>query len=179
MTGPAYTPPAAPADVNLLPESLGLAAWSVYPVLAAFAGTQANCHLAAVWLKAGTVITKLSVPVTNAGNAMTHAQLGVYDADLNLIASTADTPAAFQATGIIELPLSAPWTAPSDGVYYLASAYSGTTLPTVLNAKQDTNVSLALAGGKPIGVHAQAQGTLPDPAISQGVYTNFPLIMAR
>lgn len=169
----------APADNNLLPEVLGLAAWTADPTTASFAATQANCHLGAVWLAAGTIITHLSVPVTSAGAGMTHGQLGIYDKTLALVASTADTPAAFQTTGWVELALTAPWTVPTAGLYYLASSYAGTTLPTILNTKQDVNVSQLLPGGLPRGVHAQASGSLPNPAISQGAYTNYALILAR
>ncbi len=170
---------AAAPDVNALAAALGLVAWTLDPQIANFPGTQANVHLAAVFLPAGKVITNLSVPVTIAGAGMTAAQLGIYDANQNLLANTANNGAAFQATGWIELPLTAPWTAPSAGLYYLASGFAGTTLPTVLNIQQNQAGVATIPGGKYRGVHAQAQGTLPNPAVSQSTYSNVPVIVAR
>lgn len=168
---------------NALPEAHGLKAWTIDPTLATLAGTQANVHLGSVYLEAGTVISKLSVPVTVAGATVTHAQLGIYDANLNLVASSGDTAGdrtAFQATGWVEVSLTTPYIVPKDGLYYLASAFAATTLPTVLNFSQNQAViGGALPGGVRRGIHAQAQGTLPATAVSQGTFSQFPLIVAR
>lgn len=167
---------------NALAESLGLVAWTFHPSSAAFAGTQANVHIVAVWLPGGKTISKMAVPVTIIGAGMTNAQLGVYDATLTApVAQSANSPGAFQAaTGWVELSMAPAYTTPAPGLYYFASAYStATTLPTVLNIKQDNAVGLALPGGAFHAIHAQAQGTLPNPPVSNGAFTNVPLIIAR
>lgn len=169
-------------DVAGLVSALGLKAWTFHPSLPAFAATQANTHLAAVYFGKNTVITNLSVPVTSAGVSVTFAALGVYDGNLNLVANTASNPTAFQSTGWIELPLSSPYTVPADGLYYLASGFTAaTTLPSVLNYQQNSAVvGGTLPGGKYLGVHAQVPSSaLPNPAVSQSTFTNMPLIVAR
>lgn len=167
--------------VNAHAEGLGLKAWTFHPSQATFAGTQANTHLGSVYLKKGTVIKYLSVPVTVAGATMTFAKLGIYDSGLNLVAQTADMSAAFQATGWIEGALTQPYVVPSSGIYYLASGFTGTTLPTVLNVQQNgAVVGSALPGGARLGVHAAVpSGALPNPAPSVSTFSNCPLIVAR
>lgn len=173
----------AGGDDNLRPEGLGWKAWSIDPHLAAFAATQANTHLVAVWLKAGTVITGVDVPVTAAGVAVTFAKVGLYDQNLNLLASSADNLAGFQAAGWVRTPFAAPFVVPASGLYYLASGFvATTTLPSVLNVQQTSALSINLPGAvKAPGVHAQVpvagQG-LPNPAASQGAFTNVPLLCA-
>lgn len=158
----------------------GYVAWSVDPVLATLAGTQANTHLVSVFLTEGEVIQGIMVPVTVAGATMTLAQVGIYDINLNLVASSPNNAAAFQSTGWIKTDLSAPYKVPATGLYYMASGFSGTTLPTVLNVSQNSNMSANLPSGfAPRGVHAQVpSGALPNPAVSQGSFTNVPLLIA-
>lgn len=165
----------------LLPRTMGLQAWTHHPSIAAAAGTQANTHLGAVYLEIGQVITYLSVPITVAGSGLTMGALGIYDQNLNLVATTPNSPAAFQTTGWVEVALTAPWTVPATGFYYLGSGWLGTTLPTVLNVTQNSTVTNPMPGGFRIGVHAQVPvGTaLPNPAVPAGTFVNAPLILAR
>jgi hypothetical protein len=166
---------------NAHAEALGLVAWTFHPSLATFAGTQANTHLGSVWLKKDTVVTYLAVPVTIAGSGGTVGQLGIYDKNLNLVASTANSPAAFASTGWRELALTAPYVVPADGLYYLASGFYGGTLPTVLNVQQNGGIiGQPLPGGARLGVHADVPVSgLPNPAPSVATYSNCPLIVAR
>lgn len=179
---PGWENPLPSVDDNLRPEGLGWKAWTVDPHLATFAATQANTHLSAVWLKAGTVITGIDVPVTVAGVTLTLAKVGLYDQNLNLLACSADNLAGFQGIGWVRTPFTAPYIVPVSGLYYLASGYAGTTLPTVLNVQQTSALSVGLPGAvKPSGVHAQvpvAGNPLPTPAVSQGAFTNVPMLAA-
>jgi hypothetical protein len=162
-----------------VPAAFGLVAWTIDPLVATVPATLANVRLGGVFLKAGTAIAGLSVPVLEPGWRMTHAQLGVYDADLRLAVASADSPAAFERPGWVALRLDAPYVVPADGLYYLASAYAGGRLPTVLSVAQTKALSLGLPDlSRPRGVHAQEQGTLPETAVSTGPYTYFPCIVA-
>jgi len=59
----------------------------------------------------------------------------IYDEDLNLVAQTADTPAAFQVTNQwAELSLTTPYTVPADGRYYFVDLLAATTtMPSIGN----------------------------------------------
>jgi hypothetical protein len=171
---------ATPQDANLLAEAGGFATWSIDPILASFAATQANTHLVGVWLKAGQRITGIAVPVTVAGVTLTLARVGIYDANGNLLVSSPDNLAGFQGIGWIATNFASVFTVPASGLYYLASGFTGTTLPTVLNFQQTAALSTGFPGTtKPRAIHAQVPGaTLPNPAVSQGTFTNVPCLAA-
>jgi hypothetical protein len=168
------------SNSNQLCAALGAKAWTVDPEVATFAATQANTHLGAVYLAKNQIITSLSVPVTVAGAGLTLGILAIYDENYNLVAQTPNLPTAFQSTGWKTVALSTPYTVPASGLYYLASGWLGTTLPTVLNIQHISSLSQGFPGGKPRGVHAAVPtGTsLPNPATATGNYTNHPLIVA-
>jgi hypothetical protein len=175
----------AVASVNPNQPALaeGFVAWTADPNAASVAATQANTHLGAVYLAAGTVVTGVAVPVGTAANGCTFAGVGVYDANLNLLASSADQHALFgnAVTGWVPVPLSAPFVVPTSGLYYLASGFlASVTLPAVLNITQNATCSTAFPGTtKPRGIHAAVPGPpLPNPATSQGTFTNFPCLAA-
>lgn len=165
-----------------LARALGLVAWTIDPEVAGTGtGASSNPKGSAVWLLAGTVITYLAVPVTVAGSGMTDAQLGIVDANMNLVASTPSTPAAFNGTtGWIELALSAPYTVPADGVYYLVASYAGTTKPSCSSiAIAGMPSATSLPGGKRKTIsYGVVQGTLPNPwvPVDAGL---IPVIVAR
>jgi hypothetical protein len=61
---------------------------------------------------------------------MTHGMYAIYNKNVNLVAQTADTPAAFAvANQWVELPLTTPYTVPSDGIYYFVDLLAATTIP--------------------------------------------------
>jgi hypothetical protein len=170
-----------------LAQSFGLTAWTFDPrdSEATHYATQVNSRLVGIWLPAGAKIDYLAVPVSVAGAALTAVELGIYDQTAMdgggnpPVARTGDIKANFVAIGWRGNSTPLGFVAPYSGRYYLASAYAGTTLPTVGNAKQ-TNAFLVgqLPNGVWTAVHAQAQGTLPDAPASTGVSTNVPIIIA-
>lgn len=165
---------------NALPEALEIVAWTIDPMLCASFGTQANVHAFAVTLPAGRDICTLSVPVNSAGSSMTAAQLGIYDASLNLLASTPNVAASFNGTtGWIENALSSPWEPPVTDCYYLASAFAGGVLPSVGFFLGNSVTSGKLPNGNYRGIHGQAQGTLPATIISSGGFSQQNCIVAR
>lgn len=168
------------SNANNLCAALGAIAWTVDPEVATYAATQANTHLGAVYLAKNQMITSLAVPVTVAGSGLTLGILAIYDANFNLVAQTSNSPAVFESTGWKTLALTSQYQVPTSGLYYLASGWLGTTLPTVLNIQHVSFLSQGFPGGKPRGVHAPVPsgGALPNPATSTGNYTNHPLIVA-
>ena len=170
-----------------LAQSFGLTAWTFDPREGESAeyATQVNSRLVGIWLTAGARIDYLAVPVSVAGAGLTAVELGIYDQTAMdgggnpPVARTGDIKANFVAIGWRGNSTPLGFVAPYSGRYYLASAYAGTTLPTVGNAKQ-TNAFLVgqLPNGVWTAVHAQAQGTLPDAPASTGVSTNVPIIIA-
>jgi hypothetical protein len=170
-----------------LAHSFGLTAWTFDPREwdSTYYATQANSRLVGIWLPAGAKIDYLAVPVSVAGAGLTAVELGIYDQTAMdgggnpPVARTGDIKENFLATGWRGNSTPLGFVAPYSGRYYLASAYAGTTRPTVGNAKQ-TNAFLIgqLPNGVWTVVHAQAQGTLPNAPASTGVSTNVPIIIA-
>jgi hypothetical protein len=170
-----------------LAQSVRLTAWTFDPREAAATSyvRQANARLIAIWLPAGARINYLAVPVSVAGAGLTSVELGIYDKKAMddggkpPIARTGNIKANFLATGWRGNSKPLGFVAPYSGRYYLASAYAGRTLPAIGNVKQtDTFLIGHLPNGVWTGVHAQAQGTLPNAPASTGPFTNVPIIIA-
>jgi hypothetical protein len=170
-----------------LAQSFGLTAWTVDPREgdSTHYATLANSRLVGIWLQAGAKIDYLAVPVSVAGAGLTAVELGIYDQTAMdgggnpPVARTGDIKANFLATGWRGNSTPLGFVAPYSGLYYLASAYAGTTLPTVGNARQTNAFVISqLPNGVWTAVHAQAQGTLPNAPASTGVFTNVPIIIA-
>jgi hypothetical protein len=170
-----------------LAQSFGLTVWTFDPREGESTeyATQVNSRLVGIWLPAGAKIDYLAVPVSVAGAGLTAVELGIYDQTAMdgggnpPVARTGDIKENFVATGWRGNSTPLGFVAPYSGRYYLASAYAGTTRPTVGNVRQ-TNAFLVgqLPNGAWTTVHAQAQGTLPNAPASTGVFTNVPIIIA-
>jgi hypothetical protein len=127
-TGPAG--PTGPDGSTALAQASGLVAWTGDPaeILESGTDTTGTIHGASVLLTKGQVITSLAEVVDSAGVGMTHGMYGIYDTNFNLVAQTADTPAAFAVTNQwVELPLTTPYTVPAVGIYYFADLLAATT----------------------------------------------------
>lgn len=160
-TGP--TGPQGPAGAdgaNDLARASGLVAWTSDPalILASAPDSNGSIHGASVWLQQGDVITSLAELVATAGAGMTHGMFAIYDSDMNLVAQTADTPAAFQVTNQwVELSLTpSPYTVPSSGRYYFVDLLAAsTTMPAIGNVGSlaATSARAILPGGVARGVN--------------------------
>jgi hypothetical protein len=165
--GPSGTEPVAQAS--------GLVAWTVDPALMAtkILDSSGSIHGASVWLNQGDTINWLAELVVNDGSGMTHGAFAVYDANLNLVAQTADNPAAFQtgpADSWVKLPLTSPYTALSSGLYYLVDLLAGTTLPRVGIAASNSSVlpgASLLPSGVPRGVAGSGVTSFPSTLITR------------
>lgn len=109
---------------------------------------------AMVHLRRGDVVQGVAVVVSVVSTGATLVKVCLSDLSGNLLASSADNSAAFNAgpaTLAIKTNFTAPYTVPSDGGYYVEILSVGGTPPTVLRG-----VSLAAAGAAAVG-----SGALP------------------
>ena len=89
---------------------------------------------AAVYLTAGTVITRLSFRVLITAVTPTHWWLSVTNATYQVVAETADqltTPLVGGTTVTVALP--APYTVPTSGIYYYTLGQVATTTASVIS----------------------------------------------
>lgn len=93
-----------------------------------------NVALTAIWLPAGAVISNFNIPTGTTGSTgMTHSWFGIADSTGLQLAHTVDQGnKAYAANSVIPVALSAPFTVPTQGNYYLTASMVGTTLPTLL-----------------------------------------------
>jgi hypothetical protein len=166
-------------------EAFGLTAWTFDPRQSDATFMQANARLVGIWLPAGAKIDYLAVPVTAPGASLTSVELGIYDKTAMEnggnppVARTGDIKANFVAAGWRGNSTPLGFVAPYSGRYYLASAYAGTTLPSVGAVKQSGAFVVGqLPNNVWMAVHAQAQGILPNAPVSTGASTNVPIIIA-
>ena len=130
--------------------------------------------LQAIWLQAGTVISSISLcSATTALSVGTNQLFGLYDANRNLLATTADnTSTAWGANSIKTLNLTAPYTVPSTGLYYIGVSVTATTPPTLKG--QAAPSGSQLRGLAPILGGTSSTGltsALPNPAAAITVTT--------
>jgi hypothetical protein len=128
--------PAGPSAANALANALGLVAWTSDPALIStgIIDSSGSIHGAAAWLNEGDTINWLAELVLADGSALTHGAFAVYDENLELVAQTDDSPAAFQAAPAdswVKLPLTSPYTAPRSGLYYFVDLLAGSIAPRV------------------------------------------------
>lgn len=128
--------PQGPSSANALAQASGLVAWTSDPALISTTrtGSSGTIHGGSVWMNQGDTINWLAELVTADGSGLTHGAFAIYDANLHRVAQTADNPDAFAtapASSWVKLSLTAPYTVPSSGLYYLVDLLAGTTTPTV------------------------------------------------
>lgn len=129
--------------------------------------TSGTLLLTAVFLRARQKVTNISFfSATTASGTPTNGFFALYDVNRNLLAQTANfTTEAWAANAIKTKALTAVYTAPSTGVYYVGIMITATTVPTLKGLAAKT--AAQLAGTAPIlhGTSTAALTTsLPNPA---------------
>lgn len=101
--------------------------------LAAVQPITAQAVYTAIELAAGDVVTSIVYTTnTTAGATLTHTSAALYSAALGKLAVSADNVAtSLAASTEFTFTLTAPFTIPSDGLYYLGFASVGTTVATM------------------------------------------------
>lgn len=123
-------------------------------------------YYCAVGLRAGDVVTNLSIFVQTAGTVMTRSRVGLYDIAGNLLAQSADQGASWQAAGLKTIALTAPFTILTTGLYYVAVIAIGTVQPTLSRGASSLISAPAGIGAGAIPFTGQlAQADLPNPGV--------------
>lgn len=136
--------------------------------------TSGTLHMHGVYLKRGQVITNISFfSATTAAGTPTNGMFALYDGSRNLLAQTANfTTEAWAANTIKTKALTAAYTVPTSGFYYVAIMITATTVPTLKGGTARTGGQLA--GTAPILHGNSTTGlttTLPNPAAAITVGT--------
>jgi hypothetical protein len=143
MTGNASIGGASANDLSevIAPSAYGLQAYN-FPYLFAVNGTNTGSavttagllYLAKVPLAAGTVVTNLWFSIATAAATPTSGENfgGIYNQSGTLVATTADLSTTIGTnTGPIEAPLTAAYTVPSGGNYYVGFFFNAGTQPVL------------------------------------------------
>lgn len=126
-------------------------------------------YFMAVGLRAGDVVTSLSIALHVAGATMTLSKVGLYSKAGVRLGISADQAAGWETAGVKTVALTTPYTVTADDGYYVALVAKGATLPRP--ASGNTNTIQASAVGSGMVAHASlaAQTDLPaSAAISAG-----------
>ena len=100
-------------------------------IASSFAFTTGDCRATPLGLLAGDVITNVILDITVNIQTVTKFQIGLYNSAGNtLLASTANSTSN-QNSGLNSYALSAPYTVPADGLYYLAVIVAATTMGSI------------------------------------------------
>ena len=89
---------------------------------------------AAVYLEAGTVITRLTVRISTPAVSPTHWWLSVTNAAFTVLAETADQLTAPLSTTLTTVALPAPFVAPANGIYYYTISQVAATTAALTSA---------------------------------------------
>jgi hypothetical protein len=119
---------------------------------ASTATASTNVYLAAIPLDAGVIVSNITVAVVSPESGGTHGFLALLDSGLVCRATSVDLTggAVFAPAGAVTVAMTAPYTVPSAGVYYIAFNVTATGIPNMVFAVASTfsgtNVSPRLSG---------------------------------
>jgi hypothetical protein len=130
------------------------------------AGTTGQIRIQAIWLTAGTVVSNIAFcSATTAASAPTHYVFALYDLSGTLLATTADqTSTAWAATTYRVLAVTAAYTVPTTGLYYLAFSMTATTVCTLKGGTARTGGQLLAVSPILAGISATTYSTGTAPA---------------
>lgn len=125
-------------------------------------------YLQAIWLRKGQRINNVSFfSATTSGVGMTHQLFGIYTSGLALAATSTDhTFQSWPANSMQTYALTATYIVPSTGMYYVAIAVAGSTMPTLKGGTAKT------------GGQLQAQAPPTGGTSTTGVTTTLPATAA-
>lgn len=122
-----------------------------------------NVYYMLIPLRQGQVITSLSIAVNTVSASSTLFRMGLYNSAGALVASTVNAPTLTETSGIRTANLSAPYTVPASGGYYVALLSDGGTPPVVFRASLSVIAQAVGSGLRPFA-HQTAQANLPATA---------------
>jgi hypothetical protein len=107
--------------------------------------TSGTLRLSAVWLPKGTVVTNLTYLCGTAATSLTNRWFSLFDASRNLLRTSADNTATWNAGSTLTLPLASTYTVPADGLYYVGICEVATTPTALRGIASSTGAGIALA----------------------------------
>lgn len=128
--------------------------------------TTGQIYCQAIFLIAGTVVTNITIcSATTAASVPTHYCFALYNTALSLLGSTADqTSTAWAANTLKTLALTAPYTVPTTGIYYIAFMMVATTVPTIKGNTARTDGTLSFTAPAISGVSGTTYSTGTAPS---------------
>jgi hypothetical protein len=182
------------SGVTLTPLSVGIAGVPLFaptgflaetmprqscPEINTVVGTTGQIPMQAIWLQAGMVVKNITFcSATTAANTPSHYCFALYTSAGVLCGSTADqTSTAWAANTVLTLALTAAFTVPTTGIYYLAMPYVGTGVPTLKGGTAKTDGTLQFTAPALTGVSGTTYTTGTAPAtitaVAGAVTTSF------
>lgn len=168
VTGAPYSyggPPVANLGItNTLAESMPRV---TCPEVNTTVGASGTLFMQAIYLKAGQLISNITLAsATTAAGTPTNYAFGLYDANRNLLANTANqTTTAWAANTVKTLALTSPYRVPTSGLYYIGYYMTATTVATMKGGTAKTGGQLASAAPILHGTSSTGLTTaLPNPA---------------
>lgn len=160
------------------PQDLNLKAWAFDPAMAVATstvlGSNGLVHVVKLRTDVKISVTNIEYSIITAGATLTASQniMGLYDANKNLLGSTADQSGIWTATGWKQTALvGGPYTI-NPGYFYVAWYANGTTRPAFLRSNSSAVVNGGLAAANARWATADTARTTTLPA-TLGAFTLF------
>lgn len=136
--------------------------------MASTALVSGTAYFSAIVMRAGTVVTNITVSVSVAGAAVTLSKVGLFTTAGAQLAVSADQGTSWQTTGNKTIAMATPYVVPTSGVYYVAAiAVFTSTAPALIRGSTGAGSILAGtaigSGILPFGVQL-VQADMPSPA---------------
>lgn len=136
--------------------------------MASSAIVSGTAYFHGIVLRAGTVVTNITVSVSVAGVAVTLSKVGLFASDGTQLAVSADQGTSWHTTGNKTIAMGTPYTVLTTGFYYVAAiAVFTSTAPALIRGSTGAGSILAGtaigSGVLPFGVQL-AQADMPSPA---------------
>lgn len=130
-------------------------------VVTSVAVTSGDCRATAVGFLAGDKITNVIFLTWSAISTVTTLKVGLFDSSGNLLASSANSTTNAAASTLASYALSAPYTIPADGLYYLAVVIVATTPGQLGMSGAGTGKESAIASAAKGAVVKSGQSDMP------------------
>lgn len=127
--------------------------------------TSGTVYSTLIGLRAGTVVANISVICAATAAGVTLLKVGLYNTAGTQLASSAESSASFNSSGLKTLAMTTPYTIPADGVYYCSFiSVTGGSNPTIAGTGSFTNRNLPVGSSPRRTSDQSGQTDLPSPA---------------